>query len=179
MQRAIRIVRSRAAEWHIAPDKIGVMGFSAGGHLASTASTQFDRGNASAADAIDRARQPPRFRDSRLSGDHAFRSVDASGIENDASWRERRGRRPAAFRPIRSCPARRRRPFCSTRTRTRLSLWKTASIIFSPSGRPSIQAQMHIFKDGPHGVGMPMNDTVTCRVAQECSRNWMRASGFL
>ena len=61
MQRAIRIVRSRAAEWHIAPDKIGVMGFSAGGHLASTASTQFDRGNAAAADAIDRAGSRPDF----------------------------------------------------------------------------------------------------------------------
>jgi len=36
-QRAIRLVRSRAAEWHIAPDRIGIMGFSAGGHLASTA----------------------------------------------------------------------------------------------------------------------------------------------
>ena len=71
MQRAIRIVRSRAAEWHIAPDKIGVMGFSAGGHLASTASTQFDRGNADCG-RCDRSRQqPPRFRDPRLSGDHA------------------------------------------------------------------------------------------------------------
>ena len=46
IQRAIRTLRSRAAEWHLAPDRIGVMGFSAGGHLASTASTQFDRGNA-------------------------------------------------------------------------------------------------------------------------------------
>ena len=37
IQRAIRTLRSRAAEWHLAPDRIGVMGFSAGGHLASTA----------------------------------------------------------------------------------------------------------------------------------------------
>ena len=52
---------SRAAEWHLAPDRIGVMGFSAGGHLASTASTQFDRGNAASADAIDRASSRPDF----------------------------------------------------------------------------------------------------------------------
>src|SRR5213075_787398 len=53
-QRAIRTVRSRAAEWHIAPDRIGIMGFSAGGHLASSASTHADAGKADAADPIDR-----------------------------------------------------------------------------------------------------------------------------
>lgn len=41
---AIRMVRSRAAEFGIAPDRIGIMGFSAGGHLASTAATHFDAG---------------------------------------------------------------------------------------------------------------------------------------
>jgi len=53
-QRAIRIVRSRAAEWHIAPDRIGIMGFSAGGHLASSASTHADAGKAESADPVDR-----------------------------------------------------------------------------------------------------------------------------
>ncbi|MHB8206723.1 alpha/beta hydrolase [Mucilaginibacter sp.] len=42
-QRAIQIVRQRAAEWGIDPHKVGIIGFSAGGHLASTASTQFDK----------------------------------------------------------------------------------------------------------------------------------------
>jgi acetyl esterase/lipase len=41
VQQAIRIVRSRAKEWKIAPDRIGVLGFSAGGHLASSAGTHF------------------------------------------------------------------------------------------------------------------------------------------
>ena len=41
-QQAMRIVRARAAEWNIMPNKIGIMGFSAGGHLASTISTHFD-----------------------------------------------------------------------------------------------------------------------------------------
>src|SRR5947208_10225333 len=43
-KRAIRMVRSRSAEWRIAPDRIGILGFSAGGHLASTVSTHFDAG---------------------------------------------------------------------------------------------------------------------------------------
>jgi len=42
-QRSIAIVRDRAKEWNINPNKVGIMGFSAGGHLASTAGTHFDR----------------------------------------------------------------------------------------------------------------------------------------
>lgn len=42
-QQAIKIVRENAGKWHINPDKIGIMGFSAGGHLASTAGTHFDQ----------------------------------------------------------------------------------------------------------------------------------------
>lgn len=42
-QQAIKIVRQRAAEWHLDPDKIGIMGFSAGGHLASTVGTHFNK----------------------------------------------------------------------------------------------------------------------------------------
>ena len=52
-QRAIRLVRSHAADWHINLAKVGIMGFSAGGHLASTVDTHFDAGDASAADPVD------------------------------------------------------------------------------------------------------------------------------
>ena len=44
-QRAIRTVRANAEKWNINPNRIGIMGFSAGGHLASTAATHFDSGN--------------------------------------------------------------------------------------------------------------------------------------
>jgi acetyl esterase/lipase len=53
-QRAIRTVRSRAAEWQIDPRRIGILGFSAGGHLAATAGTQWDLGDAAADDPIGR-----------------------------------------------------------------------------------------------------------------------------
>jgi acetyl esterase/lipase len=53
-QRAVRLVRRHAAEWNIAPAKVAVMGFSAGGHLASTLDTHFDAGDASAADLVER-----------------------------------------------------------------------------------------------------------------------------
>ena len=60
-QRAIRMVRARAAEYGVTPDHVGMWGFSAGGHLAATAGTKFDAGNASAADAIDRESCRPDF----------------------------------------------------------------------------------------------------------------------
>src|SRR5437868_4165171 len=53
-QRAIRTLRSKAAEYRLSPDRIGIMGFSAGGHLASSAGTHFDAGDSAAADPIDR-----------------------------------------------------------------------------------------------------------------------------
>src|ERR1044071_9833576 len=52
--RAIRTVRARAAEWGLDPERIGILGFSAGGHLASTAGTHFDPGKADATDQIGR-----------------------------------------------------------------------------------------------------------------------------
>jgi acetyl esterase/lipase len=60
-QRSIRTVRLRAREWNIDPGRIGIMGFSAGGHLASTAGTHFDEGNPRAADPADRLSCRPDF----------------------------------------------------------------------------------------------------------------------
>ena len=60
-QRAIRTVRFKAAEWKLDAKRIGIIGFSAGGHLASTAATHFDDGNVKAEDPIDRLSCRPDF----------------------------------------------------------------------------------------------------------------------
>ena len=60
-QRAIRLVRSRAAEWDVNPARVGVMGFSAGGELAALASVRFDAGNEAAADSVERQGSKPAF----------------------------------------------------------------------------------------------------------------------
>lgn len=57
--RAIRTVRARAVEWGLDPQRVGILGFSAGGHLASTAGTHFDAGNTSANDPIERVSSRP------------------------------------------------------------------------------------------------------------------------
>ena len=60
-QRAIRTVRANAKEWGVDPTRIGIIGFSAGGHLASTAATHFDDGDAKATDLVDRVSCRPDF----------------------------------------------------------------------------------------------------------------------
>lgn len=60
-QRAMRLVRTNAEKWNINPGKIGVMGFSAGGHLAATLGTHFDDGNEAAEDSVERVSCRPDF----------------------------------------------------------------------------------------------------------------------
>ncbi|MDR1246654.1 MAG: alpha/beta hydrolase [Clostridiales Family XIII bacterium] len=59
VRRAVRLVRCRAAEWDIDPEHIGVLGFSAGGHLAALAATRFDTGDPLAVDAAERESSRP------------------------------------------------------------------------------------------------------------------------
>ncbi len=60
-QRSIRTVRVNAKSWGIDPRRIGILGFSAGGHLAGTAATRFDAGNPKATDPVDRESCRPDF----------------------------------------------------------------------------------------------------------------------
>jgi endo-1,4-beta-xylanase len=60
-QRAIRLIRSRAEEWHVNPARVGIMGFSAGGEVAALAATRFDAGKPDAGDPIDRLSSRPDF----------------------------------------------------------------------------------------------------------------------
>lgn len=60
-QRALRTVRARAKEFGVAPDRIGIWGFSAGGHLAATAGTHFDAGKPESGDPVERVSSRPDF----------------------------------------------------------------------------------------------------------------------
>ena len=95
-QRAIRMLRAHAVEWRLDPARVGIAGFSAGGHLAMTASTHFDAGSPDAGDIVDRANSRPDF---AVLG-YPVRGLDASGIEEQsvghqsgAGTREERFRR--------------------------------------------------------------------------------------
>lgn len=60
-QRAIRLTRANATKWKLDPHRIGILGFSAGGHVASTATTHFNAGNASSTDPVEKQSSRPDF----------------------------------------------------------------------------------------------------------------------
>ena len=178
MQRAIRTVRARAAEWHIDPARIGVMGFSAGGHLASTASTNFDRGNGSATDPIERASSRPDFAilaypvitlteawthqgsKTNLLGDHADAALARSLSTETRVTKDT----PPTF-------------LFHTNADTAVPVENSVSY-FLALRKAGVPAEMHIFKDGPHGVGLPLQDAALAEWPKVLA-NWLRASGFL
>jgi len=178
IQRAIRTIRSRAAEWHIAPERIGVMGFSAGGHLASTASTLFDKGSAAPVDAIDRASSRP-----------DFAILGYPVITLSEPWTHQGSRMMLLGENADAGAARRLStdtlvtpdtpPTFLFHTNADTGVPAENSVhYFLALRRAGVPAEMHIFKDGPHGVGMPMNDEALSEWPKVLA-NWMRASGFL
>ena len=178
MQRAIRTVRSRASELHIATDRIGVMGFSAGGHLAATASTHFDNGNATATDPIDRVSSRPDF---AILGypvitlsepwTHQGSKTFLLGEGADAELARRLS---METRVTKETP-----PTFLFHTNADTAVPVENSVhYFLALRKAGVPAEMHIFKDGPHGVGMPFNDAALGEWPKVLA-NWMRASGFL
>jgi len=79
--RAVRIVRARAKEWGVDPDRIGVMGFSAGGEQAAWITLKFDRGDSKATDIIDQTSSRPDFVVMIYAG---WKNMDTSNIPKDA-----------------------------------------------------------------------------------------------
>src|SRR5215510_14827111 len=152
-QRAVRTVRARAAEWHIAPDRIGIMGFSAGGHLASSASTHFDQGAADAADAIDRVSSRPDFAvlgypvisfvepwthqgsKTNLLGD----APDAALARSLSSETQVTATTPPAF-------------IYHTNADTVVPV-ENAIAYFLALRKAGVPAEMHVFRNGAHGSG--------------------------
>lgn len=153
-QRAIRFARSHAGEWGVQPGHIGMWGFSAGGHLAATAGTHYDNGNASAVDVIDRQPSRPDFlilaypvisfqpgilhagSKKYLLGD----SPDPALVDLLSNEKQVTAQTPPTF------------------------LFHTADdpvvpvansiVFFEALQKNKVPAELHIFRHGPHGVGL-------------------------
>jgi len=80
-QRALRLVRANAKEWGVMPDKIGVMGFSAGGEQAAHVALNFDNGNPGATDAVEKQSDRPDFVVMVYAG---WRELDLSQVPTNA-----------------------------------------------------------------------------------------------
>jgi acetyl esterase/lipase len=177
-QRAIRMVRARASEWGVDPRRVGILGFSAGGHLATTAGTRFEPGTAGASDPIDREGSRPDFLVLcypviTLKGPHAHpgsrehllgKTPDQGLVESLSNETQVTADTPPAF------------------------LWHTTedttvtpenSIFFYEALRKAkVPAELHIFTRGPHGIGLAPDDPAASAWPKLCAE-WMKAMGFL
>lgn len=177
-QRAIRLVRTRAQEYGVLADRVGIMGFSAGGHLASTAATHFDSGNASASDPIDRAGSRPDF----LVLGYPVISFD-SAITHAGSLRNLLGDTPdAALVQLLSNELQvtaQTPPAFIFHTNADTGVVAENSIRFYLALRKAkVPAELHVFETGPHGVGLAMGDPALSAWPTLLA-NWMRGRGLL
>ena len=177
-QRAIRFVRSKASEWHLGPDRIGFMGFSAGGHLASSVSTHFDAGTPAAADPIDRVSSRPDFAvlaypvisfiepwthqgsKTALLGD----APDAALARSLSSETQVTATTPPAF-------------IYHTTADTTVPV-ENAVAYFLALRKAGVPAEMHIFKEGRHGSGLGQSDPALAEWPKLLA-NWLRVSGLV
>lgn len=177
-QRALRLVRSHARDYGIDPARIGIWGFSAGGHLASAAATHFDRGRPNDPDPIERVSCRPDFailaypvitmaspyvhQGSRqnLLGD----SPDPKLIEYLSSERQVTDQTPPTF-------------LFHTNNDPVVPV-ENSVMFYSALVAHHVPAEMHIFEQGPHGVGLAQTHAALA-VWPVLLANWLRTRGLL
>jgi acetyl esterase/lipase len=177
-QRAIQLTRSRAAEFGVRPDRIGMMGFSAGGHLAATAGTHVTAGRPDAADALDRVSSRPDF----LILGYPVVSFDPT-IAHMGSRRNLLGDNPDPrlvedlsneLRVSAQTP-----PTFLFHTNADTGVVPENSVRFYLALRQAkVPAEMHIFENGPHGVGLALGDPALS-LWPTLLTTWMRGRGLL
>jgi acetyl esterase/lipase len=172
-QRAIRLLRSHAADWRLDPARIGIVGFSAGGHLAMTASTRFDGGSAAAPDAVD-----------RLSSRPDFAILGYPVISMTEEWTHKGSRTMLLGDPFDPELA---KTLSGERAVTKETpptfLFQTTEDTVVPAEnsvhyylalkKAGVPAEMHVFEKGPHGVGLA-NDDPALSEWSKLLANWLR-----
>jgi acetyl esterase/lipase len=176
-QRAIRTVRANAASYGIVTNHIGVWGFSAGGHLASTAGTHFDSGQLASADLIEQVSSRPDFMVlaypviemgttyshvgsvQNLLGKHP----DPTLIDLLSNDRQVTPQTPPTFL------------FATTDDAT-VSVMNSIHF-YEALVRNGVPAEMHIFRHGPHGVGLAQQDQ-DLKIWPELLLRWLAANGW-
>jgi len=178
VQRAIRLVRSKATEWKHDPAKVGVMGFSAGGHLASTAATHFDAGLADAADPVDRTSCRPDFAilcypviSLTTEYVHAGSRRNLLGENPDAKLVESLSNE---LQVTAETP-----PTFLFHTGEDKGVPVENSVLFYLALRKAnVPAELHVYERGAHGVGLAANDAVLSSWPDRLA-GWLKTRGLV
>ena len=177
--RAVRLARFRAADWSLDPKRVGIMGSSAGGHLASTLVTHFDAGKADATDPIDRLTSRPDL------GILCYAVITMGAHTHLGSRKNLLGPNPAASL-IESLSNERQ----VTKETPPCFLWHTYedqavdlenSLDFAAAlRRVSVPFDLHIYQKGQHGIGLADKPPFAHPHpwAADCLF-WLKARGFL
>ena len=162
-QRAVRLVRSRAAEWGIDPKRIGMVGFSAGGHLALATATGFAKRLYEPIDAIDEVSCRPDF--AILCYPGYLKAKDRDGIRADL-------RIPADTPPIFLAHA------SDDGEHHGGSDAENSAFMYLALKRAGIPAELHVFATGDHDFGVRQNEKLPSSWTRLCV-NWLRSQGLL
>ena len=175
-QRAIRMVRFHAQEWGIKPDKIGILGFSAGGHLSATAGTHFDFGRPDSTDTVERVSCRP---DALVL---CYPVITFWEFRHDGSMVALIGEDPPeALRYSLSNETQ------VTSQTTTAFLWHTAndegvpvenSLLFAGAlSKHKVPFELHVFPDGPHGLALGESHPAISAWTGLCA-TWLHGLGF-
>jgi acetyl esterase/lipase len=174
-QRAIRWVRAHAADYGIDTNRIGMIGFSAGGHLTAMASTLADDGNSKAADPIDRV-------SSRLN--FAVLGYPAIVIDSPQwQWmgladKKSSDRIKRELSPVLNVSANTPPTFLFHTTTDELVSSSNSVMYYNALLAAKVPAEMHIFEQGRHGLGFAMTDPALS-VWSTLLQNWLQQRGLL
>lgn len=159
-QRTVRLVRFHAAQWHIDAHKIGVLGFSAGGHLVVAMSTAFDQRLYPAEDAADQESCRPDFAVAIYPG-HLTRSAAEWDAKQGVGWRASRGRapRPSALSPFAMNPdihiTRQTPPtFLLQAEDDPVDNVANSLAYFAALKEAGVPVEMHLYTHGGHAFGL-------------------------
>jgi len=177
-QRAIRWTRAHADEYGFRPDRVGLMGFSAGGHLASTAGTHFDAGNPAAPDPIDRVSCRPDFLILAYPVITMLPPFAHEGSVNNllgpnASTDLRRQLSNELNVTPETPPT-----FLFSTTADTVVPPENTVIFYMALRKAGVPTEMHIFEKGPHGVGLDLADPVL-GMWPTLLADWLRSRGLL
>lgn len=158
-QRAIRLVRTRAGEWGLSPSRIGIIGFSAGGHLAIATATSFEKRTYEPVDDIDQASSRP---------DLAV--LVYPGYLKDKERDE--------LAPWLSIPAGTPPVFLSHGGADLISPPEHSLVLFQALRRAGIPAELHIYANAAHDFGVRPSEHPCSTWTRSCA-DWLRHQGFL
>jgi acetyl esterase/lipase len=175
--RALRTVRARAKDWSVDPNRIAILGFSAGGHLASTLGTHFDTGKPDAKDEIERVSSRP---DLMIL---IYPVITMGEFTHKGSKLNLLGEDPTAdliklysneLQVTKDTP-----PTFLVHTMTDTAVPVENSMMFASAlRRANVPVEFHLYEQGPHGFGLAPANPILASWAARCA-DWLGLHGFI